>query len=114
MSYLQAVFLILPIFCWMSVKTMRNTFGQMRKLETWAWIGGIELLVIKTFSKYNLKFQNEFIFFFQLPDYFIQVLSFFHRIFLSGLLIALIAYEYIILKGMHYSLKWIPFLFYHS
>lgn len=69
LSYTHTVFLILPVFCWIPVKTL-NMLKQMTKFETWFWIGGIELLV----------------------------LSFFERIFLSGLLIALLVYEYIILK----------------
>lgn len=44
LSYANTVFLILPVFCWMPVRTL-NMFRQLTKLETWAWIGGIEILV---------------------------------------------------------------------
>lgn len=55
----------------MPVKTF-NMFRELTKFETWLWIGGIELLVM----------------------------SFFDRIFLTGLLLALIGYEYYVLKGV--------------
>lgn len=49
LSYANTVFLILPVFCWMPVRTL-NMFRQLTKLETWAWIGGIEILVSILFT----------------------------------------------------------------
>lgn len=65
----SGIFLILPVICWTPVRTF-NMLRQMVRIQTWFWLAGIEVLV----------------------------LSFFHRFFLTGLLIALLAYEYIILK----------------
>lgn len=44
LSLSNGIFLILPVFCWMPVKTF-NMFRELTKFETWLWIGGIELLV---------------------------------------------------------------------
>ncbi|XP_055319471.1 GPI ethanolamine phosphate transferase 1 [Sitodiplosis mosellana] len=76
MSLANGVFLILPVLCWYPVKTF-NMLRQLTKFETWFWIGGIELLV----------------------------LSFFNRIFLSGLLLALLAYEFYVLKDKKEKLE---------
>lgn len=101
LSYAHTLFLILPVFCWMPVKTL-NMFRQFTKIETLAWIGGIEILVRILFTNRNKPnseandWQNQ-----KNSQFISQVLSFFHRIFLSGLLIALLAYEYIILKGTY-------------
>ncbi|XP_031622436.1 GPI ethanolamine phosphate transferase 1 isoform X2 [Contarinia nasturtii] len=76
MSIANGIFLILPVFCWYPVKTF-NMLRQLTKFETWFWIGGIEFLV----------------------------LSFFNRIFLSGLLLALLAYEYYVLKDKKEKLE---------
>lgn len=65
----SGIFLVLPVICWTPVRTF-NMLRQMVRFQTWFWLAGIELLV----------------------------LSFFHRFFLSGLLVALLVYEYIILK----------------
>lgn len=65
----SGIFLVLPVICWTPVRTF-NMLRQMVRFQTWFWLAGIELLV----------------------------LSFFHRFFLTGLLVALLVYEYIILK----------------
>lgn len=44
MSLADGVFLVLPVFCWYPVKTF-NMLRRLNKMETWFWIGGIELLV---------------------------------------------------------------------
>lgn len=62
-------FLLLPIICWAPVRTF-NMLRELTRPATWFWIVGIEILV----------------------------LSFFHRFWLTFLLIALLGYEYVILK----------------
>lgn len=94
MSIANGIFLILPVFCWFSVKTF-NMLRQLTKFETWFWIGGIEFLVSFWFFSTILSQIIEF-------RVFIQVLSFFDRFYLSGLLLTLLAYEYFVLKGSLY------------
>lgn len=114
MTLANGLFLILPVFCWYPVRTF-NMLRELTKFEAWFWIGGIELLV--SVHSENFLFVH---FLFDYVDYNlttqfpIQVLSFFHRIFLTGLLLALLAYEYIILKGSfnfyHFSIFFPHFL----
>lgn len=95
MTLANAVFLIFPVFCWYSVQTI-DMLRELTKLRTWLWIAGIELLV-SNISSYILLF----IYTYKHTDISLQqVLSFFNRIVLSGLLLSLLIYECIILKGI--------------
>lgn len=63
------IFLIVPILFWLPIRTS-NMLQVLKNRDTWLWLIGLELCV----------------------------LTFFHRFFLSGLLIAVIAYDFVLLR----------------
>lgn len=70
------VFLVVPVLFWLPIRTP-NMLQVLKNRDTWIWIVGLEVCV----------------------------LTFYHRFFLSGLLVAVIAYEFIQLKDKNANIE---------
>lgn len=70
------IFFVLPAIFWLPVRTS-NMLTVFKKFDTWIWIAGIEIFV----------------------------LTFYHRFFLCGLLVAVVAYDFVQLKDKKANLE---------